>query len=375
MNLRCNPVLFFCMSLVILCCCGAPPSEEPVDSRFQEELAFVEQARAGDPDLDKLIDELGGTGALPDLMTRFEEGKKKAEEEWRDGQASLAKIENLESTKTLEILPLVDWFTSSEDLKGEVGVSYLVKTDENTILFDVGWNEKEDDPSPLQYNMDRLGVIVDDIDTIVISHNHGDHVGGNAWSKANTFSLGLKQIDLGDKRVYTPVPMTYPGLEPIYSSDPTVIAKGVATSGTIENEFFAVGRVPEQALVVHVEGKGIVVISGCGHQTLPKMLERAEALVDEPVYGIVGGLHYPVTDSREFWKGIKIQKYMVTGKLPWRFITLDEVRQNIEFLKARDPSTVHLSAHDSCDATIEAFRGAFHEAFHVVEVGKRIVIG
>jgi len=41
-----------------------------------------------------------------------------------------------------------------------------------------------------------------------------------------------------------------------------------------------------------VEDRGIVLIVGCGHPTVEKIVARAEALFDQPVVGIVGGLHY-----------------------------------------------------------------------------------
>jgi len=34
-----------------------------------------------------------------------------------------------------------------------------------------------------------------------------------------------------------------------------------------------------------------VLITGCGHSTIQRIVERAEMLFDEPIYGIVGGLH------------------------------------------------------------------------------------
>ena len=40
----------------------------------------------------------------------------------------------------------------------EVGLFYLVTTDQNRILFDVGQNTAQEDPSPLQQNMAALGV-------------------------------------------------------------------------------------------------------------------------------------------------------------------------------------------------------------------------
>ncbi len=74
---------------------------------------------------------------------------------------------------------------------------------------------------------------------------------------------------------------------------------------------------PEQALAVNVAGKGIVLIIGCGHQTLERAVARTEALFDEPLYGVIGGLHFPVTGSRI--RG-GVQRVIGTGKPPWQFI-------------------------------------------------------
>jgi len=196
-------------------------------------------------------------------------------------------------------------------------------------------------------------------------------VGGMKWMRNKTFSLTNHQIDLGKKKVYTPIPMTYPGLNPTWTEKPTVIAKGVATIGTIPNELFFMGRTLEQSLAVNVEGKGIVVLVGCGHQTLPKIIDRTKALFDEPIYGVIGGLHYPVTGGRG---KIPIHKYVGTGKPPWSPITLEEVRENINYLKETNPQIVGLSAHDSCDASIEAFRKAFPDSIKDIKVGEKITI-
>jgi len=308
------------------------------------------------------------------LMIRFNKGKRKAEEHWQ--QSTVQKIADLGATKSLEILPLIDWHTSTshEDLKGEAGVSYLIKTDENSVLFDVGLNSRQSDPSLLLQNMKQLGITTDDFDIIVISHNHLDHVGGMKWQRRRSFSLTTHQIELGEKAVYTPILMAYQGLNPICTENPTVIAKGIATIGAISNQDFLMGRILEQALAVNVEGKGIVLIIGCGHQTLSKIIKRAEALFEEPIYGVIGGLHYPVTDSRYKVMGIKIQKYLGTCKLPWRPITIAEVQENIDFLKKRNPKIVGLSPHDSCDASIATFRSAFQNSYKEIKVGEKIIM-
>jgi 7,8-dihydropterin-6-yl-methyl-4-(beta-D-ribofuranosyl)aminobenzene 5'-phosphate synthase len=254
------------------------------------------------------------------------------------------------------------------------GVSYLIETDNTSILFDVGFNMKQSNPSPLLHNMKQLGITTDDFDTIVISHNHLDHVGGMKWQSLRTFSLTNQQIDLGKKSVYTPIPMTYPGLTPILAKNPTAISKGVTTIGTIANQDFFSGWIEEQALAINMKGKGILLIVGCGHQTLPKILMRAEALFEEPIYGIIGGLHYPVTASRLKIMGINMQKYIGICRPPWTPITMDVVKESIDLLKKRNPGVVALSAHDSCDESIAAFKNAFPTIYKEVKVGGRIVI-
>ncbi|KPK35674.1 MAG: hypothetical protein AMJ65_17225 [Phycisphaerae bacterium SG8_4] len=323
---------------------------------------------------ESILKEITGTGDIREVLRRYLQGREESTKEWEKQQASIQKMVNWGQTAYLEILPLVEFYASRQDLKTEAAVSYLIKTEKNTILFDLGRNAENGDPSPLLYNMEKLGVSLEDVDTIVISHNHDDHTGGGEWSRQKTFSATATQIPLGNKKVYTPIPMTYPGLEPICSTKPIRVAQGVATTGVITNQLFFLGRIEEQALAVNVSGKGIVLIAGCGHQTLSRIIDRAEALFDQPIYGLIGGLHYAVTGSRGSWKGIGVHRYVGTGRVPWRPYTLEDVRHKIEMLKARNPQLVGLSPHDSCDGAMAQFRQAFGDAYRYVEVGKKISI-
>ncbi len=223
------------------------------------------------------------------------------------------KLAGLGSTRVLEVLPLVDWNVANSRLRGEAGVSYLIRTDQSSILFDVGGNLEGTDPSPLVANMRQLGIKLADIDTIVISHNHTDHVGGLQMAMGRTFSLDYRQVDLQGKRVFVPISMTYPGIEPIVARAPTVLAPGVATTGPIPSRIY-IGPVNEQALAINVEGKGLVLIVGCGHQTVPRLLERTAELFDGPIYGVIGGLHYPVPHGRWINKdGVDVQRWASYG--------------------------------------------------------------
>ena len=276
------------------------------------------------------------------------------------------------TTARLEILPLVDWATADPSLRGEAGVSYLVRTDGSTILFDVGANLEATDPSPLEANMQRLGVRLADIDTIVISHPHMDHAGGLARSMTATFSLGNRQVPLDGKRVVVPSPMSYPGITPVVARAPTVLAPGVVTTGPISARL-PVGTVDEQALAVHVQGNGVVLVVGCGHQGLANLLARAAELFDEPLHGIVGGLHYPVPRGRLFDAGGRdLQRSATYGSGPGP--TPADVQRDVDLLAARRPQWVSLSPHDSSDEMIELFRRAFGERYRDLRVGQAQVI-
>lgn len=304
-------------------------------------------------------------------LEEYREGKRRAEEEWETN--SFEKLD-IGCTSSLEIVPLIDWKTDQEDMEVEPGVSYLVKTDEMILLFDVGLNREGKHPSSLLNNMEQLGVSLKDIDAIVISHNHGDHVGGGEWTKNKTFSLTKTQLDLGQIKVYTPVPMTYPGLEPHYSYDPTSIGKGITTIGVISNQLFLGGRTPEQALAVNVENKGIVLIIGCGHQTIPKLLHRTEVLFSEPLYGLVGGLHLPVEGGPIDLFGFHPHQVFGTGKEPWNPINKMELQENITLLQQYNLQLIALSPHDSSETSMKILRKNFPTTFREIKIGDPIRI-
>ncbi len=284
-------------------------------------------------------------------------------------------VENLGSTQSLRILPLVDFHTSDPGLRTEVGVSYLIETDEHRILFDVGQNTDAESPSPLESNMRALGIDLASVDMIFISHNHFDHVGGMQWQRAKTFSLGTEQVPFPNPntRAIVPAQMTYPGLEAKIASGPMKIASGVGSTGAIPRQL-VIGWIEEQSLVVNVDGLGGVLIVGCGHQPVPNLIERYEAAFSEPLYGIVGGLHFPLPEGRIRVGPINGQLRLASGKSMLRPMSMDDVLEQIELLKSRDLGLIGVGGHDSSDEVIELVRSEFGTAHRYVKVGEEIVV-
>jgi len=305
------------------------------------------------------------------FIYNFQNGITSVNKEWQSTAAN--KILDFGSTKALSILPLVNWNISDDKFKGEAGVSYLIKTDHQTLLFDFGFNANAETPSPLQHNMNELGIKIEDIDTLFLSHHHLDHSGGQQWVNKNTFSLGTEQISLKGKKIYSPIEVSYPDAEVITIPEPSVIGQGIASTGAISRQLL-MGRIEEQALAINVEGKGLVVIVGCGHQTLPKILHRTSQVFNEPIYGLIGDLHYPVPEGRLNLLGVNLQRIFASGDGPHRPITQATINNEIELLKSVTPSLVALGSHDTSDQVINDFSQAFGNNYRYVRVGEWITL-
>jgi 7,8-dihydropterin-6-yl-methyl-4-(beta-D-ribofuranosyl)aminobenzene 5'-phosphate synthase len=242
----------------------------------------------------------------------------------------------------------------TNDYQSGHGVSYLIKTDQTTLLLDVGNNELSQSPSPLAHNLQQLNQSIDNVDYIVISHNHPDHVGGTRWWRKNTFSVDGTQDQLNIKKVYLPVELSYSNLDPVIALEPTLIAPGIATLGRIPFiepfPFYLWAPLGwEQSIVINVESMGLVIVSGCGHPGLQKIVKITEQTIALPVAGIVGGMHY--LNSAE-----------------------DEIRPDLVFLKERNPNLVALSPHDSSGRVLQLFEQAFPEAYRYIAVGLEISV-
>jgi len=145
---------------------------------------------------------------------------------------------------------------ANPELKSGWGFSCLIETEEK-ILFDTG-----DSGENLIYNLKQLNIQPESVAAVVISHNHWDHTGG------------LKEFLKLNNSVEVFHPKSF--------SKPTEISPGVHSTGALGT------FVKEQSLVVNTE-KGNLVITGCAHPGLAKIIDRAKQLGE--IYAVLGGFH------------------------------------------------------------------------------------
>ena len=151
----------------------------------------------------------------------------------REWQTDTASAPGLETTTRLEIIPLYEEASAEESFDFGHGVSYLIRTDSATILMDLGNNPDESAHLPSLQNMQTLRIPWEEIDAIVISHPHPDHIGGvKAWQD-KTVSFGDFTGDLSQMPIYVPTSLQHSSATLTPSSEPTLVSKDIATTGAI----------------------------------------------------------------------------------------------------------------------------------------------
>lgn len=305
----------------------------------------------------------------------FERGRYKARYEFNNTHYS--KIISPGAVDKLTVLPLVDYYSDNNQLKTEIAVSYLIKADNYVILLDAGGNIKNEHPSPLIYNMQKLGIKASDINMIFISHVNGSHIGQGSNRDEKSLSLSRGNVDLGDIPVYAPDEITpskwNPKLKIRQVTGPEMIKPGIATIGRIPEFLFFLGLTYEQCLAINVKGKGLVLIIGCGHPGLDRIFIRTKQLFNEKIYGVIGGLHLMVNGGRFRVGPFELHKF-VSGNLPWRGPSELDVQSLFNLLRLENIRLISLSPHDTSDWALEQFSIEFKNEYVDLKVGKEIII-
>ena len=188
----------------------------------------------------------------------------------------------LDEAESVRIITIVDNKTLSQDLQTAWGLSILV-----TIKGDKQYNVLMDTSGSVPAffnNVDRLGIDVQDIDAIFITHRHGDHCG--ALPQVLQTIPRPVMVYVPSFRFFDTEALQRLGGIQVVTDRPTRLLPGCMSTGNVG------GGIDEHSLVVRVKGKGLVILTGCSHPGVIRIIERArEASGDPRVYGVIGGFH------------------------------------------------------------------------------------
>lgn len=161
-----------------------------------------------------------------------------------------------------------------DNLAAGWGFSCLIINDGQKILFDTG-----NDGTALLDNLKKLGFNAREINKIIFSHEHWDHIGGlfdlmNLKSKMTVYVLASFTERFKNKiREKT---------KSIEITTPKKITTSIYTTGLIKNN-------PDEQSLILKTTEGVVVIIGCSHPGVEKILEVAKKY--GKIYALIGGLH------------------------------------------------------------------------------------
>jgi 7,8-dihydropterin-6-yl-methyl-4-(beta-D-ribofuranosyl)aminobenzene 5'-phosphate synthase len=213
---------------------------------------------------------------------------------------------------------------TSTGLRAEHGFSALVTVRRGptttTLLFDTGIS-----PDGMTDNADRLGIDLGQAQGVVLSHCHFDHAGGLAglatrrplpmtvhphvWTRRR---LAVPGADAFELPTLSRRALEDEGFAVVERREPSLLVDGcVLVTGEVDRTTeFERGMPPahqawdgaswrhdplvldDQALVVHVRDRGLLVLTGCGHAGAVNVARHAMRLTGVGrLHALVGGLH------------------------------------------------------------------------------------
>jgi 7,8-dihydropterin-6-yl-methyl-4-(beta-D-ribofuranosyl)aminobenzene 5'-phosphate synthase len=239
-----------------------------------------------------------------------------------------------------QITVLVENTAGGSGLLAEHGLSFLIELGSRKLLFDTGQGRV------LKNNARQLGVALESIDSIVLSHGHWDHTGGlsvvldsadnpKVYAHPEAFapkyacdlngsvrSNGIS--DLNAEKVRSKASM-------IWIEAPTEIGEGLWLTGPVPrtNDYEDAGGpffkdkqclepdvFPDDQAAFLETKSGIVVILGCTHAGVINTLHFIQTLTrNSPIYAVIGGMHLVQASSERMEKTIKELKRLNIGQI------------------------------------------------------------
>ena len=232
----------------------------------------------------------------------------------------------LPSSAQVRRFPLPADALAGEPLVAEHGFAALVTVSRGnttqSLLFDAGLSR-----NGLIHNMDVLEVRPKELHAIVLSHGHADHTNGLMGMIGRLgerkMPLLLHPDALLERKLLLPDgrEMRLPALDcRLLSRDGIELIEERQRSYLLEGTVLVTGQIPrstpfergfavhyargadgwlhdpwihdDQALVLHVRGKGLVILTGCGHAGVVNTVHHAQRLTGvQEVHALIGGFH------------------------------------------------------------------------------------
>jgi len=201
-------------------------------------------------------------------------------------------------------------------LLGEHGLSFWIELGGKRILFDTGQGHV------LLRNARRLGIRLDRIDAVALSHGHYDHTGGLGDVLRNSRATTVYAHPAAFEAKYARNPdggahdVGMPGLdeervrdmaELVLVERPTEVCGGLYLTGPVQRttDFEDTGGaffkdqactepdslVDDQAAFIETQ-VGTVVVLGCAHAGVINTLRYVQTLTgNRPIHTVIGGMH------------------------------------------------------------------------------------
>ncbi|MFK4785924.1 MBL fold metallo-hydrolase [Fusobacterium sp. MFO224] len=217
---------------------------------------------------------------------------------------------------------------------GEPGVSYYIEDGKEKILLDVGYSDL------YIRNAKKMGIDLNEVQKIVLSHSHNDHTGGlkDYFENYENRPEIIGCFGIFDEKYYKNLKISCPMQEAeilertkvIYSNTPKKITKNIIFLGEIprSNDFenkSSLGKLKkmdeyvddynlDDSALVYKTDKGIYIITGCSHSGICNIIEYAKNICkNNRVLGVVGGFHlfdidYQTEETIKYLKKNNINK-------------------------------------------------------------------
>jgi len=215
---------------------------------------------------------------------------------------------------TTQITVLYDAFAQTSAMQRDWGYAALVEYGGKRILFDTGNN-----PDILAQNAKAKGIDLSKLDFVVMSHRHGDHMGGLSYVLsvnprvpiyAPKESFGVYGADL-PSTFYRKDPSLPPEQRYYSGTPPEIMRFGSAWPGgnfqlvdknteiapnihliTLVSDKPGTLELREVSLVINTS-EGLVIVVGCSHPGIDRIVESATA-INPRIHFITGGFHLVV---------------------------------------------------------------------------------